>query len=374
MGNYAVIGAGLMGAATAWQLASRGEEVVLLERTVPGNDQGSSHGSARIFRYAYADPFYARLVVRSERLWEQVERESGRELLLRCGAVDHGPGRDPEQLARVLDDAGVEHVLCTAEQAAARWPQLLFDTPVLYQPTAGVLDAGSTVEALVGLAVAAGAELRTDWPVSRIRRTGAGFTVHGPQDATVEAGHVVVAAGGWLPDLLGELSLPPAFLGALPQFTVREENAFHFPYRDPEQAWPTLIHDAAMPVYGLPGGRDAGFAGLKVAEYNGGRVMASAARRTGVVDPGNRDRVVEYVRRWLPGVVPEPYAETTCLFTTTPDEHFVLDTAEGVTVVSACSGHGAKFAPLIGVLAADLATGAAGVPPVLRPGTAASAP
>jgi sarcosine oxidase len=85
-----------------------------------------------------------------------------------------------------------------------------------------------------------------------------------------------------------------------------------------------------------------------------------------VIDPENRRRVAEYVREYLPGLVPEPYAETTCLFTNTPTEDFVIDSAEGITVVSPCSGHGAKFAPVIGELAADVASSAGGVPARFR--------
>ena len=135
--------------------------------------------------------------------------------------------------------------------------------------------------------------------------------------------------------------------------------------------WPTFIHkSAAIQTYGLPGGRDASFAGQKVAEYNGGKLIPSAAAQTGAVDPDNRRRVVDYVQKYLPGLDPEPYAETTCLFTNTPTEDFLIDRAEGLTVLSPCSGHGAKFAPLIGQWAADLATGTGEVPARFRQATA----
>jgi sarcosine oxidase len=90
--------------------------------------------------------------------------------------------------------------------------------------------------------------------------------------------------------------------------------------------------------------------------------MPSAAHQDGRIDPRNRERVVAYVKEFLPGLVPEPYAETTCLFTNTPHEDFVIDGVDGITIVSPCSGHGAKFAPLVGEFAADLATGEGGVP------------
>jgi len=124
-------------------------------------------------------------------------------------------------------------------------------------------------------------------------------------------------------------------------------------------------------VYALPGGRDAGFRGQEVAVYNGGRRLRSAAEQSGVVDPANRARVVEYVRRFLPGLVPTPYAETTCLFTNTPTEDFVIDGVDGVTVVSPCSGHGAKFAPVLGEIGADVAMGTAAAPEPFRVRTGA---
>ena len=131
--------------------------------------------------------------------------------------------------------------------------------------------------------------------------------------------------------------------------------------------WPTFIHmRRGWTAYGLPGGRDAGFRGQKIAEFNGGKVLPSAAEQDGRIDPENRRRVIEYVEQYLPGLVSQPYAETTCLFTNTPTEDFVIDSAGGITVVSPCSGHGAKFAPLIGQLAADLASGAGNVPEQFR--------
>ncbi|MFW6775861.1 FAD-dependent oxidoreductase [Nocardioides sp. CPCC 205120] len=363
MTSYVVVGAGLAGSATAWELARRGEDVVLVERSVPANEHGSSHGSARIFRYGYPDPFYTGLVVRAREAWDELEALAGQRLVAPTGSLDHGAERDPAGLAAVLAGAGVEHELLDPAAAAERWPGLLFDSPVLWHPGAGVIDAEASVLAMARLAEESGATVLTGWPVARVVRDGAGFQVLAEDGAELRADHVVVSAGGWLPDLLH--ALPGSLARRVPPLQVRQEQAFHFPYRDaaPAPHWPTFIHKTArIQVYGLPGGRDADFRGQKVAEYNGGRVVPSAAVADGVVDPANRTRVVAYVEQHLPGLVPEPYAETTCLFTSTPDEHFVVDGADGITVVSPCSGHGAKFAPLVGRIAADAATGAA-VPP-----------
>ena len=369
--DFVVVGAGLAGAATAWQLALRGHDVTLLERTVPAAHDGSSHGSARIFRYAYPDEFYTRAVQESKVLWDDLDRASGLHLITPFGAVDYGPERQPEHLARVLAGAGVEHELLSAAEARERWPQFSFDAPVLWHPGAGVIDAESSVNAMINQAMKQGARLLTGWNVARVERRGTGYRVHSAAGEAIDAGNVVVSAGGWLPSLLGQLDLPAGFLAGLPEITVRQEQAFHFRYRDPDgAAWPTFIHkSAAIQTYGLPGGRDAGFAGQKVAEYNGGGLIPSAAEQTGLVDPDNRRRVVDYVQKYLPGLDPEPYAETTCLFTNTPHEDFLVDRADGITILSPCSGHGAKFAPLIGQWAAGLATGAADVPARFRPAT-----
>lgn len=379
--EYVVVGAGLAGAATAWQLAERGHQVTLLERSTPAAHDGSSHGSARIFRYAYPEAFYTRAVLESKALWDGLAAASGTSLITPFGAVDYGPERNPRLLASVLADEGIEHELLSAADARKRWPQIAFDTEVLWHPGAGVIDAETAVNAMVGLAVGRGARLLTGWELHSVERNGSGYRLRSSTGETMDAGNVVVSAGGWLPALLGQLSLPSGFLGGLPEITVRQEQAFHFKYRDHDggagpgaAGWPTFIHKAAdIQAYGLPGGRDAGFAGQKVAEYNGGKLIPSAADQTCEVDPANRARVVDYVRRYLPGLDPEPYAETTCLFTNTPNEDFLVDRADNLTVVSPCSGHGAKFAPLIGQWAADLATGAGTVPRRFRAASPAPA-
>ncbi|WP_460455392.1 FAD-dependent oxidoreductase, partial [Arthrobacter bambusae] len=252
-----------------------------------------------------------------------------------------------------------------------RWPYIAFDTTVLWHPGAGVIDAETSVNAMIEQAVKLGARLLTGWNVSRVEKRGSGYRLSSGGWETLDAGNVIISAGGWLPSLLGQLPLPAGFLARLPGFTVRQEQAYHFRYRSDDSPWPTFIHKSAdIQTYGLPGGRDAGFSGQKVAEYNGGKFIPSAAAQTGLLDPDNRRRVVDYVRKYLPGVDPEPYAETTCLFTNTPNEDFVIDRTGRLTIVSPCSGHGAKFAPLIGQWAADLATGTGDVPARFRPASA----
>ncbi len=109
-------------------------------------------------------------------------------------------------------------------------------------------------------------------------------------------------------------------------------------------------------MYGLPGGRDVGQAAFKLAEHDGGTVT-TASGRDGVVDPGSRERIIHYVEQYVPGVDATPIAETTCLYTSTSSTDFIIDSVEGLVIASPCSGHGAKFAPVLGELIADVARG-----------------
>ncbi|GAB3067393.1 FAD-dependent oxidoreductase [Pedococcus soli] len=354
--THVVIGAGLAGASTAWHLARRGVDVLVLERDRPASPRGSSHGSARIFRYAYPDALYTALVQRAEPWWEELARESGRDLMVRTGGIDHGTAATTRELAAVLEARGVPHTVLSASEAADRWPQFGFESEALFQPGAGVLDAESTVTGMLDLARRQGADVRIGWTVTAVEPDAGGYVLRSAEGDELRAEQVIVAAGGWLPQLLPVLPLSQAFRSALPPFEVTQEQAFHFPYAEgfPAETWPTVIHRTTDSLsYALPGGRDAGFQGLKIAEFRAGKPLLSAADQDGVVTDSGRALMIDKVRALYPGLRPEPYAETTCLFTMTPTEDFVIDSFEGITILSACSGHGAKFAPLLGELVAQ---------------------
>ncbi|MGY1636134.1 FAD-dependent oxidoreductase [Geodermatophilus sp. SYSU D00742] len=356
--EVAVVGAGLMGAAAAWELARRGVSVALVEALDPGHRRGSSHGTSRIIRRAYADPFYVRLTSRAFDRWAEAESDLGVPLLQTTGGLDHGAARDPAGLAELMQREGVRHELLPAAEAEARWPGMRFDGPVLFHPEAAVLDADAAVAAWVRRVGELGGTVLGRTRVVAVEPHGDGVLV-GTDGPAVVADRVVLAAGPWLPELARSVGVP---LG-LPPLTVTQQQVFHFRRRDASVAWPTFVHKGELQLFGLPSGADGGpEPAFKVAQHDGG-TPTTASGRDGVVDPASRERVVRYVAESLPGLDPEPVAEASCLYTVTPTEDFLLDRAGPVVVVSPCSGHGAKFAALVGELAADLAMGRAGAEP-----------
>lgn len=346
----AVVGAGLMGAATAWHLARQGHEVTLIEAYDVGHRHGSSHGSSRIFRRVYADPFYVRLTGLAHERWRELEDDTSAALLRTTGGLDMGEECDPRAPAGLLGAAGVPYELLAPEAAAERWPFIRCTEPVLFHPDAGVIDADRTVAACVRRAAELGARVVVGARVTGVEVRGeAKVLLHTDGGHEIVADTVVVAAGAWLPGLGLPVPLPP--------LRVTQQQVFHYRQRDPSDRWPTLVRDGELRLYGLPSGSDGGpFPAVKVAEHDRG-TPTTADTRTGAVDASSRARVSGFVRDRFPGLDPAPVAEATCLYTTTPDEDFVLDRRGPFVIVSPCSGHGAKFTPLIGAMAADLATG-----------------
>ena len=321
-----MVGGGVMGAATAWQLASRGVEVVLHEQFGPRHVRGSSHGGSRIFRFAYDDVEYVGMAKRALEGWRRLEAESGRTLLDITGGVDHGPASEIERLSASMTDAGAEHEVLAGDEASVRFPGMRFDELALVHPDGGRCRADDAVAALQSLV-----DTRYESKVASIE--------------DLDADVVVVDAGAWLPELLPDVGLP--------RLSVTCEQVVHFPSRT-DVMWPSFIHRQAngVGIYGLetPG------EGVKVAEHHIGPEVDPDARGFDL-DPAYVARMVAYVERWFPGLEPTPVFPTTCLYTNTPNEDFLLDRVDDVVIVSPCSGHGFKFAPEIGRLAADLALG-----------------
>ncbi|OII36990.1 hypothetical protein BIV02_15625 [Curtobacterium sp. MMLR14_014] len=350
-----VIGAGVVGAATAYALTARGERVLLVEQHARGHHLGSSHGATRIFRQGYADPEYVALTTRALALWEALEAAAGEELIVRTGAVDHGRPEVVDAIAAALADADIPHESLTPDQAAARWPGIAFEGHVLTHPSAGRIRSDRTIEVFLTLAEATGlADLRFDTRVTGLEDHGDDVTATLSDGSAVRTASVVAAVGSWAPALVGELL---AGRGAgLPAIRVTQEQPAHFPSHLPDEAWPSFVHWAdGDDVYGLltPG------EGVKVGFHGTGPVVDPDHRDFTPV-PAEAERLQAYVARYVPGVDGTKPTFISCLYDNSPDEDFVIDRVGPLTVATGFSGHGFKFAPLLGEMLADLAMG--GVP------------
>lgn len=342
--EVAIVGLGLAGSAAAWALSRRGRSVVGFEAYAPGHRHGSSHGHSRIFRRAYLDPLYVKLTGRAGRLWKRLAAETEEPLLVTTGGLDHGRHGQPERLAGVLRAHGVAAELLDQGEAARRRPGVIFDGPVVFDPESGVIDPERAMAALTRLAAASGAQLSYEDRVRSLQVDATGVRLR-TEGGDWRARTVIVAAGSWTAPLLVDLV-------RLPPLTVTQQQVFFFRPYDPRTPWPSIIHDDKLSIYGLPEGPL-----FKIGEHAGAGRITTADDRDFIVDPAARDRMIRYVERNLPGLDPLPVRERTCLYTSTPSEDFIIDRHGPIVVCSPCSGHGAKFAPLIGELAADLAEG-----------------
>lgn len=354
--DHVVVGGGVMGAATAWQLARRGRQVVLLERFGRGHVRGASHGASRIFRTTYARPEYLDLAQEAFGLWRALEDEAPRvgDLLQITGGVSHGSPATRE-VAQAFAARGVPHEWLTPAEAEERWPGLRFEGEVLQETSsAGRLHADRAVEAFLQAAVTAGARVRHSTPVRALEQRADGVRVV-TDTGTWRAGRVVVAAGAWTSGVV-----PGGDLGtAARRLVVTQEQPAHFALRPgaPDVGdWPSFTHDPLGPhpwpsgVYGLgtPG------EGIKVG-FHGVGPRTDPDHRTFTPEPAQLRLLRDYVARWVPGADPDHLVPISCTYTTTPDHDFVLDRRGRVVVAAGFSGHGFKFAPAIGRVLADLA-------------------
>ncbi|PZE61933.1 FAD-dependent oxidoreductase [Curtobacterium sp. MCLR17_044] len=350
-----VIGAGVVGAATAYALTARGERVLLVEQHARGHHLGSSHGATRIFRQGYADPEYVALTARALALWEALEAASGEELIVRTGAVDHGRPEVVDAIAAALADADIPHDSLTPDQAAARWPGIAFEGSVLAHPSAGRIRSDRTIEVFLTLAEETGlADLRFDTRVTGLEDHGDDVTVTLSDGSAVRTASVVAAVGSWAPTLVGELLTGRG--AGLPAIRVTQEQPAHFPSHLPDAAWPSFVHWAdGDDVYGLltPG------EGVKVGFHGTGPIV-DPDHRDFMPVPTEAERLQAYVARYVPGADATKPTFISCLYDNSPDEDFVIDRVGPLTVATGFSGHGFKFAPLLGEMLADLAMG--GVP------------
>jgi len=351
-----VVGLGGMGSAAAYHLARRGVRVLGIERFGPAHDRGSSHGDSRIIRQAYyEDPSYVPLLRRAFELWDELEPEvpGGNKLLTGGLLIGRPDSRIVTGSIRSVRQWDLPHEILTPAETSERFPTfaLADDEVALYEPNAGFVRPERTVAAHLELARRAGAELRFGEAVRSWSADGGDEVSVTTDSGTVTAPRLVLAPGAWAPGLL------PAF-----PLVVERQVMYWFapsggiePYRPEHHSVYIGVDENGREFYGFPATDDEA---AKVAFF----------RQREACDPDGVDREVSateaqemagFIRRWLPSLPGRLVRAATCLYTSTPDGHFVLGTHPEhpqVTIACGFSGHGFKFVPVVGEILADLAT------------------
>jgi len=349
-----VVGLGAMGSAALYHLAQRGVRVIGFDRFSPPHALGSTHGLSRIIRESYYEhPRYVPLVQRAYELWAELERRAARRLFHQTGGLMIGDG-DGVLVSGALRSArehGLAHEILSATEVHRRFPGFTLPDEMsgFLELRAGVLDPEGCVDAHLQLAAAAGAEARPneavrEWDVrgGRVRVT--------TELGTYDAARLALCAGAWNPGLIDDDSV-----------TLRvERQVMHWftPARTPELFTPTRCPIAMTEYapdrifYFVPDSGD----GVKAAiHHEGERTDPDAVRRE--VTEEDVAPVTRLLNRYLPNAAGPLRGSATCLYTNTSDGHFFLAPHarhEEVLIVSACSGHGFKFASAIGEAVADL--------------------
>jgi sarcosine oxidase len=352
--DHIVVGGGAMGASTAWQLTKRGRSVLLIEQFTQDHVSGSSHGGTRIFRLGHEQQTYTTLGIAALDLWRELEAESNETLVELIGHVDHGPAAVVAEIESNLKNQGLACERMSPEQANERWPGITFDANVVYSPDGGRAHAQRTVNTLWRRIVELGGEIWNNTRVASVQIDGE-YAVVETAEQTLRTKSVVVAAGAWLPRLVGH------HVSLRPLHAVRAQPS-HFAPRpgfDDIDMWPTFIHRglSAQPEvenswYGLwtPG------EGVKVGSHLVHDEL-DLDNRSFEINRKFESALQEYVAQWYPGLNADKVTSTTCIYTNEPNEHFILDRKGPLTVCSPCSGHGFKYVPAIGKITADLAMG-----------------
>ena len=374
-----VLGVGGFGSGAAYHLARRGLRVLGLDRFGPAHDQGSSHGETRIIRKAYFEhPDYVPLLLRAYDLWTDLEAESQRQLFWKCGLMLAGlPDSEAISGARLSasqHDLTIENL--SASTATNRWPGFrvpeTFD--VVFEPDAGFLKVEDCVRTHLDRAAAHGATLLFDEPAVSWSSTGREVHVRTANREFVAAS-LVITAGPWAASVMSDLKLPlqvlrkPVFWhettssscnldAGMPTFYFEMPPSVGQVFNLPGQSGSQLhgqVENLPHTFYGFPS-LDGQV--LKVAQHSGGDLVTDPLLVDRQLHDADVRPVSEFLQACLPSVRSQPATHSVCMYTVTPDRHFVVDRhPEFPNVVLGCgfSGHGFKFTSVLGEALADLA-------------------
>jgi sarcosine oxidase len=353
--DVAVIGLGAMGSAALFHLARRGRRVVGIEQFEPGHDRGSSHGESRAIRLGYFEhPSYVPLARRAYENWRELERLAGEKVLTVTGVLEIGkPGSvivEGSLAANRLHE--LEHEVLDTGEIAKRYTQFTLprDYSAVWQPDGGFLQPELANALHLKLARAAGAEVLVNTPVLGVEPTSGGVRVV-LEGRVIEAASAVIAAGPWIAELVPELK---------PHLTLSRQVLCWFAPREPEAVrlgrLPVFIIDGEDDIaYGFP---DFSGSGFKCASHHGSGIWARADEARQDAGPPDEKRMRDFLEAYLPLAAGPLKNMRTCIYTKTPDEDFVIDLSPKeprIVIASPCSGHGYKFASVIGEVLADLA-------------------
>lgn len=360
MADVIVMGLGAMGSSAAAWLATNGHDVIGFDCYAPPHSHGSSHGQSRIYRQSYWEgPGYVPLLLRARELWEKLERDSGQALLHWTGGLMISP-RDGQLVARSAASArqfDLPHELLSAGEVQRRWPVFQVDAEAvaLFERDAGYLVPERCIEQMLIQAAGAGARLHIEEPVLEWSASRSGVSVRTAR-GSYEAERLMITAGPWAPQILEAMKLP---------LRVTRQVVFWFEPvskigRFREGNLPIYLYETerGKPVlYGFPlTGSDSD--GVKVAVHGSEEVCTPETAHRAIRfedEKAIRDRL----QTTLPSLAGRLIRAETCLYTLTPDEHFVIGSHPhhaDVIVAAGFSGHGFKFAPAIGEIVGELAT------------------
>lgn len=354
-----VIGLGAMGSTAAYQLAKRGQRVLGLEQFGPAHDQGSSHGGSRIIRQSYfEDPAYVPLLLRAYELWDEIERESGEEILTVTGGLMMGPP-DSLTVSGSIESSkqwNLAYEVLEAADIRRRFP-VFNPSPnsiALYEEKAGFVRPELSVYTHLLHAEKYGAVLRFFESVQSWEAHPSGEGVRVVTNCgTYEAGKIIISAGAWAPQILKDLGISLQVERHIQMFF--EPTGGIEPFRVGKQPIYIWEADDNVQLYGFPS-FGIGAEGAKVAFFRKGKQCTPET-----IDRNVYDYEVEMIREYLAQGLPQLNGRflqgKTCMYTNTPDEHFVISAHPDypqVAVAAGFSGHGFKFASVVGEILADL--------------------
>jgi monomeric sarcosine oxidase len=352
-----VLGGGTMGTAAAWALAKRGIDALVLEQYSHVHTMGSHGGHTRIFRHAYSEGAdYVPLMQRADQLWCELGEQLGLDIVHRVGILEmDSPGTHHSHNARdAARQHGIPYEWLTADEIRYRWPA--FDPPDGWEggfsDRAGFLEVEPALRGMAVLARHGGVRIVENTPVSNWGVETTGCWVNTVTDQ-FSADRLIITGGSWTSQIVQELQLPLTVVRKVIFWLDIENPALFRPGRFPVFAADTGASEVyGFPVFGLPG--------MKVANHLGGeQTTPETVDRS--ADPSEANDILDCTRFLLPAVSDRVIASAVCLYTRTPDEHFIIDRHPAhpeVTIAAGFSGHGFKFATVVGEHLADLALSA----------------